>query len=246
MSEKKKKGFITLGNTKFSKFLNSLVLIGILIYVAGKLGFSPDVAIETVKKVEIGNEIHLEMSKQEIESSLSYFFYNQSSLNSIKPAEVRDSINIDYVLNEAGQVKTIELITTLTTLDARNSVNKIHKELNGYVEGSMLQLHVAPKTIKHVTFSESVVEKLTNDEIQTMLSDFFESSSVFSKLDSASTSENLEFKFIVDNDGQIWQMELISTLPSEQAEAQLLPIYNALNDFSKTKLIEAVKTKEAG
>ena len=206
------------------------------------MGILPKFEIETVKKVHIGEKIHSKMSAKEIQSSLSYFFYTKSTLNTINSEEIKNSISVDYVLSDNGKVDTIELITTMKTSAARKVLLKTHKELDEYVSNQMLQKFEQPKTIKQITLAKKVVKNLSNDEIQSLLGAYFESSDLIRDLD----PEGFEFKFIVDHEGNIWQFELISTLPKEQAEKQISPLFVALSEFSKSKLLSIAYSKEAG
>jgi len=53
----------------------------------------------------------------------------------------------------------------------------------------MLQEYLNKNTIKQVTFNSLVIEKLSNEEKQTLLKEFFESDTVFSDIDMAKLGE---------------------------------------------------------
>lgn len=223
-----------LGKTKVSKFLNAIVLIGLIIYALIKLGVSLD--FEKVKKVNINNDIISHMGAVKIKSDLDIYLHDY--INKIKSEEIRNAITVNYILNENKQVAEIELlIVNDSTQESSDVLLDLKKSLENYVDNVMLQEYLSENTIKQVTFNSLVTENLTNDEKQNLLQKFFENTSL------VSPSQQIELKFIVDKDNRIWQIEIISKLPRSEAEKAITPLYLSLKKYADETMLAAAKQK---
>ena len=229
-----RKPFLTLGKTKFSKFANGIVLIGLIIYASTKLGVSFDV--EQVQKVSIRNEIISQMGAIKIKGDLDNYLHNY--LNKVKPEEIKNAITVNYVLNENSQVTEVEILSSNnSSKEATVILTKLKDNLEYYVNNTMLQEYLSKNTIKQVTFNSLVIENLTNEEKQTLLQEFF------ANTDMTKLMHQIEFKLIVDKDNRIWQIEIISKLPKNEAEKIISPISISLQEFADIKMVNKAKQK---
>ena len=107
----------------------------------------------------------------------------------------------------------------------------------------MLQEYLSKNTIKQVTFNSLVIEKLSNEEKQILLQEFFTNDKSFANTDMVKLGQQIEFKFIVDKDSRIWQIEIISKLPKNEAEKIIAPIHLSLQEFADVTMVNKAKQK---
>jgi len=235
-----RKPFLTLGKTKFSKFANGIVLIGLIIYALSKLGLLFE--LEQVQKVNIRNEIISQMGAIKIKSDLDNYLHNY--LNKIKPEEIRNAITVNYILNENSQVTEVEILSSNNSSKENTAaLTKLKNNLERYVNNKMLQEYLSKNTIKQVTFNSLVIEKLSNEEKQNLLQEFFTNDKSFANTDMVKLGQQIEFKFIVDKDSRIWQIEIISKLPKNEAEKIIAPIHLSLQEFADVTMVNKAKQK---
>lgn len=146
---------ITLGKTKISKIANSIVLVGLIVYALSKLGFL--FAVEEVHKVNLNQDIINQMGGIKIQSDLDSFLSNYS--RKIPSDKIRESLSLNYILNDNKQVNQIEILTSNDfSEETREAVLQLKQELQSYVDNQMLQEYLAENTVMYVNFTQEVID----------------------------------------------------------------------------------------
>ncbi len=226
---------ITLGKTKISKIANSIVLVGLIIYALSKMGFL--FSIEVVYKVDISQNIINQMGGIKIKNDIDTFIKDYSK--NIPTTKMRESFLFNYILNEHRQVTQIEILTSNNfSAETRSVALQFEKDLQSYVDNQMLQEYLAGNTIMYVNFPQEVIQNLSNDEKQALIQEFFASDNSIINTNSEKLSKQVEFKLIVDGQNRIWEIEILSKLPRNEAVNIISPIHKALQSFVDTEMVK--------